>query len=51
MIKLYKRESARMGERRRAHRVLLGRSEKKGPLGRPRSRWEDNIQMAAQDVE
>jgi len=40
-----------MGDRRSAHRVLVGRSERKGPPGRRRSRWEDNIQMAAQDVE
>jgi len=39
-----------MGDRRGAHRVLVGKSERKGPLGRPRSRWEDNIQMASQDV-
>jgi hypothetical protein len=27
------------------YRVLVGRSERKGPLGRPRRRWEDNIKM------
>jgi len=32
-----------MGERRDAYRVLVGRSEGKKPLGRPRFRWEDNI--------
>jgi hypothetical protein len=36
---------ARMGEGRGAHRVLVGRPEGKRPLGRPRSRWEDNIKM------
>ena len=25
--------------------------ERKGPLGRPRHRWEDNIKMDLQDVE
>jgi len=40
-----------MGDRRGAHRVLVWRSERKGPLGRSRSKWEDNIQMTAQDVE
>jgi hypothetical protein len=25
------------------HRVLVGKSEGKRPLGRPRRRWEDNI--------
>jgi hypothetical protein len=24
---------------------LVGKPEKKGPLGRPRRRWEDNIRM------
>jgi len=32
---------ARVGDRRVAHRVLLGRPDGKGPLGRPRHRWED----------
>ena len=34
---------ARMGEGRVVHRVLVGKSEVKRPLGRPRHRWEDNI--------
>jgi hypothetical protein len=34
-----------MGEGRGVYRVLVGRSEAKRPLGRPRSRWEDNIKM------
>jgi hypothetical protein len=34
-----------MGEGRGADRVLVGRSEGKRPLGRPRRRWEDNIKM------
>jgi hypothetical protein len=33
------------------HRVLVGKTEGKRPLGRPRSRWEDNIKMYLQDVE
>jgi hypothetical protein len=36
---------ARMGEGRGAYRVLVGRPEGKRPLGRPRRRWEDNIEM------
>ena len=31
------------GERRDAYRVLVGKPEGKRPLGRRRSRWEDNI--------
>jgi len=31
------------------HRVLVGKSEGKRPLGRPRRRWEDNIKMDLQE--
>jgi len=41
----------RMGQGRRAYRVLVGKPEGKGPLGRPRRRWEDNIKMDLQEVE
>ena len=40
----------RMGEDRGVHRVLVGKPEKKRPLGRPRRRWEDNIKMDLQEV-
>jgi hypothetical protein len=36
---------ARMGEDRGVHRVLVERPEGKRPLGRPRRRWEDNINL------
>jgi hypothetical protein len=39
-----------MGERRAAHRVLVGKPEEKRPLGRPRRRREDNIKMYLQEV-
>jgi hypothetical protein len=39
-----------MGERRVVYRGLVGKPEGKRPLGRPRSRWEDNIKMDLQDV-
>ena len=39
-----------MRERRGAYRLLVGKSEGKGPLGRPRRRLEDNIRMILQDV-
>ena len=32
------------------HRVLVGKTERKRPLGRPRRRWEDNIKMDLQEV-
>ena len=41
---------ARMGEGRGVHRVLLGKTEGKRPLGKPRSRWEDNTKMDLQEV-
>ena len=42
----------RMGERRGAYRVLVGKPEGKRPLGRPMRRWEEenNIKMDRQDV-
>jgi hypothetical protein len=33
-----------MGEKRNACRILVGKPEEKRPLGRPRRRWEDNIE-------
>ena len=41
---------ARTGERRGVYRVLLGKPEGKRTLGRPRSRWNDNIMMDLQEV-
>ena len=36
---------AHMGEEREAYRVLVGKSEGKTPLGRPRHRWVCNIRV------
>ena len=41
---------ARMGEGRGVHRGLVRKIEGRRPLGRPRRRWEDNIQMDLQEV-
>jgi hypothetical protein len=41
---------ARMGEDRGVHWVLVGKPERKRPLGRLRRRWEDNIKMDLQEV-
>jgi len=39
-----------MGEKRGVYSVLVWISEGKKQLGRPRRRWEDNIQMDLQEV-
>jgi hypothetical protein len=36
---------AHMGQGRNVYRVLVGKSEGKRPLERPRRRWEDGIKM------
>jgi len=41
---------ARMGDKRGACRVLVGRPEGKRPLGSPRHGWEDNIKVYLQEV-
>jgi len=41
---------ARIGEGRGVYRGLVGKPERKRPLGRPRRRWEDNIKMDVQEV-
>jgi hypothetical protein len=37
------------GEKRNAYRILVGKPEGKRPLGRPRRRWVDNINMDLRD--
>jgi len=39
-----------MGERRGVYRVLVGKPEGKGPIGRHRHRQEDNIKMDLKEV-
>jgi len=41
---------ARMGEERVVYRVLVGKSEGRRPLRRPRRRWVDNIRVDFQEV-
>jgi len=41
---------ARMGERRAAYRVLVGRSEGKRPCGRPRCSWEERTKVGHKEV-
>jgi hypothetical protein len=44
------RHVARMGEKRNAYRILVGKPEGKRPLGRPRRRWEDSIRMDLREI-
>jgi hypothetical protein len=39
------RHVAQQGEKRIAYRLFGGKSERMKPLGRPRRRWVDNINM------
>jgi hypothetical protein len=39
-----------MGEKRNACRILVGKTEGKRLLGRPRRRWMDNIKMDLREI-
>ena len=41
---------ARMEEGRSAFKILTGKTTGKRPLGRPRSRWEDNVTMYLKEI-
>jgi hypothetical protein len=38
------------GENRNACKILVGKPEGKGPLGRPRRRWVDDIKMDITEI-
>jgi hypothetical protein len=40
-----------MGEKRNAYRILVGKPEGRRPLGRPRSKWVDNIKIDLREIE
>jgi hypothetical protein len=40
----------RMGENRNAYTLLVGKPERRRPLGRPRRRWLNNIRMDLVEV-
>jgi hypothetical protein len=42
---------ARLGAKRNAYRILMGKSERMRPLGRPRHRLMDNIKMNLREIE
>jgi hypothetical protein len=39
-----------MGEKRNVYRLSVGKPEGKRPLGRPRRRWMDNIEMGLLEI-
>jgi hypothetical protein len=39
-----------MGEKRNAYRTLVRKPEGKRPVGRPRRRWLDNIEMDLREI-
>jgi hypothetical protein len=41
---------ARMGGKRTAYRILVGKPEEKRPLGRPRRWWLDNTKMDVREL-
>jgi hypothetical protein len=41
---------ARMGEKRNAYTIVVGKLGEKRPLGRPRRRWVDNIKMDLREI-
>ena len=44
-VDLNGKRNVAMGEERAVYRVLVGKPEGKRPLGRPRLRWDDNIEV------
>jgi hypothetical protein len=40
-----------MGEKKNEYRILVGKSEGKGPLGRPRRRWVDLKEVGWGDMD
>jgi hypothetical protein len=41
---------ARIGEKRTAYRILVGKPDGRRPLRRSRHRWEDNIKMDLREI-
>jgi hypothetical protein len=39
-----------MREMRIRHKILVGKPERKRPVGRPRRKWEDNIRLDLREI-
>jgi hypothetical protein len=39
-----------MGEIRNAYKILVGKPERKRPLGRPIHRWDNNMRMYLREI-
>jgi hypothetical protein len=46
----WERHVARLGENRNAYRILVRKPEGKRLSGRPRRKWEDNIEMDLRQI-
>jgi hypothetical protein len=44
------RACSRHAEKTNSYRILVGKPEGKRPLGRPRRRWENNIEMDLTEI-
>jgi hypothetical protein len=44
------RECSMNGEKRNAYWILVGKSEGKRPLERPRRRWVDNVKIYIREI-
>jgi hypothetical protein len=44
------RECSTNGEKRNAYGILVGKLERKRPLGTPRHRWVDNIEIDLREI-
>jgi hypothetical protein len=41
---------ARVGKKKDAYRILVGKPKGKRPLGRPRRRWVDNMKIDLREI-
>jgi hypothetical protein len=41
---------ARVGEQRKLHKIFVGKSEGKRPLGKPSCRWENGVRMDVREI-